>query len=156
MGAVYFYHLTRRPLEAALPQLLARSLEQEWTVLVRGRNPRRLEQLDEQLWTFAEESFLPHGLSDGAEDPRHPILLTAGTLALGGRDCLMAIEGAEVDPAEVGTAKRVCILFDGTDPAALERARDQWRGLTKEGLEAQYWSEESGRWEKKAESAPAP
>lgn len=47
--------------------------------------------------------------------------------------------------------ERVCVLFDGNDDLALNRARGQWKALTDAGCAAQYWSEESGRWEKKAE-----
>ena len=53
---------------------------------------------------------------------------------------------------EVGTLARVCVLFDGNDPMALDVARGQWKALTGAGATAQYWSEESGKWEKKAES----
>ena len=64
----------------------------------------------------------------------------------------MAIDGAEVAPEEVETLQRVCILFDGTDPEAVNQARSQWKTLTDAGCSAQYWSEEGGRWEKKAET----
>ncbi len=152
MGAAYFYHLTRRPLEVVLPQLLERALGQGWRVMVRGRDRARMAQLDTALWTHAEESFLPHGLAGGAHDAAQPILLTAGAEPPGDRACLMSVDGAEVTAGEVAAAERVCILFDGADPAALDRARAQWRALTQAGAAAQYWSEESGRWEKKAES----
>ena len=59
---------------------------------------------------------------------------------------------AEVAPEEVTRLDRVCILFDGNDPDAVQTARGQWKALTAAGCAAQYWSEESGRWEKKAES----
>ena len=52
---------------------------------------------------------------------------------------------------EVQALERVCVIFDGNDPAALDIARGQWKALTDAGCAAQYWSEESGRWEKKAE-----
>ena len=55
-------------------------------------------------------------------------------------------------PEEVNRLERVCILFDGHDGMALDAARGQWRALTGAGCKAQYWSEESGRWEKKAEA----
>ena len=152
MGAAYFYHLTRRPLEEGLPQLLERSLKQGWRVLVRGQNDRRIEALDLHLWTFSEESFLPHGIAGGANDADQPILLAAGPVPPEGRACVMSVEGAEVTVDEVEEAERVCVIFDGGDPDALNRARSQWRTLTKGGASAQYWSEESGQWEKKAES----
>jgi DNA polymerase-3 subunit chi len=47
--------------------------------------------------------------------------------------------------------ERVSILFDGNDDTALARAREQWKALTEAGCSAQYWSQESGHWEKKAE-----
>ncbi|PZX17502.1 DNA polymerase III chi subunit [Palleronia aestuarii] len=152
MGAAYFYHLTRRPLEAVLPTLLEKARGAGWRIVVRGANPRRMEQLDAALWTYDEASFLPHGLSGGDADEAQPILLTtAGDLP---QDvaCLMCVDGAEVAPDEVHRLDRVCVIFDGDDPAALEKARAQWRSLTRAQVPAQYWSEEAGRWEKKAEA----
>lgn len=68
------------------------------------------------------------------------------------REALMTLEGAALDPGELARHQRVWVLFDGRDAGAVERARSQWRALTQAGEQAQYWSEESGRWEMKAES----
>jgi DNA polymerase-3 subunit chi len=107
--------------------------------------------LDEKLWLGPEEGFLPHGLQGGDWDADQPILLTTQTENLNGATCLMSVSGAEVEADEVNTMERVCILFDGNDPAALDHARGQWKTLTEAGCSAQYWSQESGTWEKKAE-----
>ena len=152
MGAAYFYHLTRRPLEATLPMLLGKAREAGWRVAVRGTDAGRLDWLDRKLWLDPEDGFLPHGLAGGPHDARQPILLTAEPLAANDPNCVMTIDGAEVTPQEVQALDRVCILFDGNDEIALQRARGQWKGLTEAGCSAQYWSEESGRWEKKAEA----
>ena len=64
----------------------------------------------------------------------------------------MAVDGADVTPHEVQRLDRVCILFDGTDVAALQTARGQWKVLTGAGCAAHYWSEASGKCEKKAEA----
>lgn len=109
-----------------------------------------MEWLDDRLWLGADDGFLPHGLAGGPHDRAQPILLTTGAAA-NDPACLMAVDGAEVAPDEVARMERVCILFDGNDEAALNRARAQWKALTEAGCAAQYWSEESGRWEKKAE-----
>ena len=78
------------------------------------------------------------------------VLLVAGAQLGNDPACLMAIDGAPVTPEEVRALERVCVLFDGNDPAAVDRARVQWREITSAECEAQYWSEESGRWEQKA------
>ncbi len=79
MGAAYFYHLTRNPLEVALPQLLGRAMQAGWRVAVRGRDPARLDWLDRQLWLGAPDGFLPHGLAGGPHDAVQPVLLTMAT-----------------------------------------------------------------------------
>lgn len=150
MGAAYFYHLTRVPMEATLPMLLDRALKAGWRVAVRGTTDARLDWLDEKLWLL--EGFLPHGRAGGEYDADQPVLLTTATAAPNGAACVMAIDGAAVTAEEVGALERVCILFDGNDPAAVDGARDQWRALTSAGCAAQYWSQDGGRWEKKAEA----
>ncbi len=152
MGAAYFYHLTRRPLEQTLPVLLDKARAAGWRVVVRGTDPARMAWLDEMLWRGPDEAFLPHGLAGGPHDADQPVLLTTAREAANDPACLMAVDGAEVEAEEVRAMQRVCILFDGHDAEAVNRARAQWKALTGAGCAAQYWSEESGRWEKKAEA----
>ena len=152
MGAALFYHLTRAPLEATLPTLLARAREAGMTVVVRGTDAARLDWLDQRLWLGPEEGFLPHGLAGGPHDADQPILLTTDLARPNGARCVMAVDGAEVPPDEVAEVDRACILFDGNDPVAVEHARGQWKALTAAGCTAQYWTDAGGRWEKKAET----
>ncbi|WP_296763596.1 DNA polymerase III subunit chi [Sediminimonas sp.] len=153
MGEAYFYHLTRAPLESTLPMLLDKARAAGWRVLVRGRERAWIEWLDEKLWLGPDDAFLPHGIAGAAHDADQPVLLSTdapGAVPANGAACLMAVDGAPVTPGEVAEMARVCVLFDGNDPAAVEQARAQWKELTDAGCNAQYWSEETGKWEKKA------
>lgn len=152
MGAAYFYHLTRRPLVDTLRMLLGKSLENDWNVAVRGTDAAALADLDRVLWLGPEDDFLPHGRAGAADDALQPVLLTTEMTAANRPDCVMSVHGAGVTAAEVDALQRVCVLFDGNDEAALNTARGQWKALKEAGASAQYWSEESGRWEKKAET----
>jgi DNA polymerase-3 subunit chi len=149
MGEALFYHLTRSTLDSVVPMLVAKSMERGWKVVVRAREEGLLRWLDERLWLGPEEGFLPHGISGGPHDALQPVLLTAGA-EVPAEGCLIAVGGAEVGPGECGAAARVCVVFDGNDASALDAARGQWKTLTTAGVAAQYWSEESGRWQKKA------
>ena len=151
MGVAYFYHLTRRPMEETLSMLLSKSLQAGWRVAVRGRDPARMAWLDERLWQGEQDAFLPHGVAGGPHDADQPVLLTTGA-AENGASCVMSVDGAAVSAEEVASLDRVCVLFDGDDPEALDVARAQWKALKDAGASAQYWSEESGKWEKKAET----
>ena len=148
MGSVLFYHLTRSGPRALLPMLIGKSLQAGWPVEVRGRDRARQVALDEALWLG--EGFVPHGLAGGAHDARQPVLLTIeGQAAENQPRCLMVLDGAEITGTECDALDRACILFDGNDPEALDRARTQWRAMKAHGVAAEYWSEESGRWERK-------
>jgi len=151
MGAAYFYHLTRQPLEVTLPMLLDKARHAGWRVVVRGVAGDRMEWLDDKLWLGPEDRFLPHALAGHPHEEDQPILLTTSAETPNDPQCLMTVDGAGLDPGEVQAMERVCVLFDGNDPEAVQLARDQWKRLTDAGCAAQYWSEESGRWEKKAE-----
>jgi DNA polymerase III subunit chi len=152
LGAVYFYHLTQASLEETLPMLLGKAVQAGWNVAVRGTREARLDWLDQKLWQGAGDSFLPHGVAGGPHDADQPVLLTTATSAANKASCVMAVDGAAVTSEEIGALERVCIIFDGTDTEAVQQARSQWKELTAAGCSAQYWSQESGRWEKKAES----
>ena len=152
MGAAYFYHLTQRPLVETLRMLLEKSLQNGWRVAVRGRETALLEDLDRALWLGPEDGFLPHGMAGGPADADQPVLLTTAATAANDPHCVMTLEGAAITAEEVGRLERVCILFDGNDEGQLGQARAQWKALKDAGASAQYWSEASGRWEKKAET----
>ena len=148
MGSALFYHLTRSGPGQLLPMLIGKSLQAGWRVELRGRDRARQVALDEALWQG--EGFLPHGLAGGPHDARQPALLTVeGQAAANAPRCLIALDGAEVSGAECAGLERACIVFDGNDPEALERARVQWRALKEAGVSSEYWSEADGRWERK-------
>ena len=151
MTEVWFYHLQRRPLEAVLPVLLERCLERGWRGLVLAGSKERMDALNAHLWTYRDDSFLPHGLEGGSQDADQPMLLGQGD-PVNGAKVLALVDGAEAEDAEITAMERVWVLFDGNDPARLQAAREQWKTMTAAGHAAQYWSEESGRWEKKSEN----
>ena len=147
---VLFYHLQRQPLEAVLPTLLEKSLERGWRAVVQTASDERLAALDDHLWTFREESFLPHGTDREPHAAEQPVVLTMGMANPNGASIRFLVEGAEI-PGDAASYARLVILFDGTDPHALALARDQWRSVKDAGHEATYWQQDDrGRWERKA------
>ncbi len=150
MAEVLFYHLQRQPLEAVLPTLLEKSLERGWRAVVQAVSDERLSALDDHLWTFREESFLPHGTDREPHAEDQPVVLTTGTANPNGASIRFLVEGAEI-PTDAASYQRMVILFDGTDPHALALARDQWRAVKAAGHDATYWQQDAGgRWERKA------
>lgn len=148
MAELWFYHLERSEIENALPPLLEKCLQRGWRAIVRGGHAERLDALDASLWTYRDDSFLPHG-RDGAEAARQPVLLTTEGGNPNQAQALFLIDGAE--PGDIGAFERTCLVFDGRDEAALVSARSRWKAAKEAGLAISYWRESaSGKWEKQA------
>lgn len=148
MAELWFYHLERSEIEQALPPLLEKCLQRGWRALVRGGSTERLDLLDGALWTFRDDSFVPHG-RDGLDANRQPVLLTSEAGNPNNAQALFLIDGAE--PGDLSGFERACLIFDGRDAAALESARSRWKEAKAAGVEASYWKESAaGKWEKQA------
>ena len=149
MTEILFYHLQRQPVERVLPQLLEKSLERGWRVVVQGSD-ERIDALDAHLWTYRDDSFLAHGTWRESEAALQPVLLTVNEDNPNGANVRFLIDGAPV-PADAASYHRIVLLFDGEDDAAVAAARTRWTEAKAQGFEATYWqADENGRWEKKA------
>ncbi|MBT9368447.1 DNA polymerase III subunit chi [Rhizobium sp. CSW-27] len=149
MTEVLFYHLTESKLEDALPALLEKSVERGWRVVLQTVEEARRDRLDQHLWTFREDSFLPHGPDTGALAAEQPVLLTVHDHNPNGASVRFLVDGAE--PGDLSAYERVVFMFDGHDAVQLEGARAHWKRLKGEGHRLTYWQQsEEGRWIKKA------
>lgn len=140
---VDFYHLERSPLEQVLPRIAERVLEQKQRLLVVAADDALARRLDECLWTYTPESFLPHGRAGGADDARQPVLIAADCAAANGARHVALADGVWRD--EALAFDRVFHFFDGETIAA---SRAAWRALgAHAGIERHYWKQDdAGRW----------
>jgi len=138
---VDFYYLTASPLERVLPRICERIVAEGGKLLI-VTEPDLLGSLDVQLWTYAVDSFLPHGRSDGATPEAQPILLSPDTAPLNGAEAIALADGRWRD--EALNFARTFYFFDA---AHLDEARATWRTLKgREGVECRYWKQVDGRW----------
>lgn len=139
---VDFYHLAASPLERVLPRICERLAGDGERLLVVAEQPL-LDRLDAQLWSYARDSFLPHGKADGLAPADQPILLSAVTEAANGAAHVALADGLWREDA-LGFA-RAFYFFDNSH---LDTARGSWRALEdREGVERRYWKQdEEGKW----------
>ena len=147
MAEIWFYHLERQTLDQVLPNLLERTLERGWRAVVQAGSKKRLEAIDNLLWTFSDESFLPHGMKRDGNPEQHPVFLTEDDGNPNASNVRFLVEGAELVAAD--GYERLVYLFDGADEAALGQARAAWKQVKASTHEATYWRQsETGHWEK--------
>jgi DNA polymerase-3 subunit chi len=146
---ILFYHLENQPLERVIPVLLEKTLERGWKAVVETGSRERAEALDAVLWTWRDDSFLPHGLAGQPTDGRQPVLITTGTDNPNAANVRFFVDRAV--PLDIGGYERVVYLFSGHDPDAVAEARLAWKALAKADDAVTYWQQDAaGRWIKKA------
>jgi DNA polymerase-3 subunit chi len=152
MTEIWFYHLQRGSLDDVLPGLLQRALQRGWRAIVQGASEERIAALDEHLWTYSDDSFLPHGTAREGDSEMQPVFLTTGAENPNGAAVRFMIEDVEIAPIldRNDPYERLMLLFDGNDPDALTAARRQWAELKARGQTLSYWQQsDDGRWEKR-------
>jgi DNA polymerase-3 subunit chi len=149
MSEVYFYHLQNQPLEKVLPQLIEKCLERGWRCVVQAQSDERVTALDQHLWTWRDDSFLPHGTDSEANASEQPVLLTTSDGNANAAQVRFFVEGAS--SRDLAGYERAIYLFDGNDPDAVDNARAQWKTAQEAGHTVTYWQQdEAGRWQQKA------
>ena len=145
----WFYHLETQPLHTVLPVLVEKTLGRGWRALLRFSTPERLETIDSALWTYRDESFLPHGTARDGNAGRQPVFLTLDKTNPNGAGVLFLLELAEEREPE--RFSRVIRLFDDGDSDAKALARRDWAGAKAAGYEVSYWRQDAGgAWRKSA------
>jgi DNA polymerase III subunit chi len=153
MTEVLFYHLQDMLLENVLPPLLEKSLERGWRVVVQSTSQERTEALDAHLWTYRDDSFLPHAAwraGDASRDAQdQPIVLAAEEGNPNRANVRFLIDNAAL-PADADGYDRVVLVFNGDDGDALAAARSAWTDCKTRGFEVTYWqADERGRWQRR-------
>lgn len=149
MTEVLFYHLQNLTLEKVLPPLLEKSLQRGWRVAVQSTSEERMEALDAHLWTYRDDSFLPHGTWRSPDAGSQPILLTVEDGNPNAAQVRFLIDNAGL-PVDAELYERMVLVFDGDDEDAVAAARAAWTQCKARGFEVTYWQpDDAGRWQRR-------
>lgn len=144
MTEIRFYHLTRKTLEQALPELLEKTLERGLKAVVMTGSAERAEALTQLLWTTSPDRFLPHGNAKDGNAEMQPIWITPEDERPNSADYLFLTDGAASQ--RLNEYARVCDIFDGNDPEAVRAARVRWAGEKEAGHQLSYWQQTDKGW----------
>ena len=145
MTETLFYHLERRSLEDILPGLVEKSLTRGWRAAIKTDSSERSDALDSLLWTYDDQSFLPHAQLGDGEASGQPVLITVEEGNPNSAQIFFYVGGAlPADWNALGDLARVVLLFDGRDDQALAVARAAWKDAKAAGHDVTYWKETSG------------
>lgn len=148
MGEIRFYHLQNQPLEQVLPALLNKAWQNGHKILVKTRADQ-VQNINDYLWTYRPDSFLPHGTKKEGHAEMQPIFITDEEENLNGADVLVTTHNAEC--AMQDQFDLCCEMLNGRIEEEVKAARERWKIYKDKGFTVTYWQQnERGGWEQKA------
>lgn len=150
MIRVDFYHLQKAPLEQVLPKLCEKAYATGKRIKILLGNEERVEFINSLLWTYAEDSFLPHGSKKDGFVESQPIFISANVDNENNAQLLILADGAMPSLEILSEYERILNIFDGNDETALNNARTYWKQIKTLDGELHYWQQnERGIFEQK-------
>ena len=150
MTRIDFYHLQKTPLEQVLPKLCEKAYSTGKRIKILLDNDERIEFINSLLWTYSEESFLPHGSKKDGFVEEQPIFISTNIENENGASILILADGAQIDISLLNTYERVLNIFDGMSDLALTSAREYWKKIKTTDNELHYWQQnDNGVFEQK-------
>jgi len=144
----WFYHLEASTIEGVLPGLLEKTRQKGWRALVKMPEAQ-LKEMDDYLWTYKDDSFLPHGRDDEPMADQQPITLSSNAATAAGHDAVFLMGGAEI--SDMKGVERAMVMINGRSQEDVQRERGRWKTLKDTGATLSYYQQnDRGGWEKKA------
>lgn len=132
----FYLHTATEPRArlATACRIAEKAFEQGLRVAVRTASPGETAEIDDLMWTFADRSFVPHGVWPAEPEfaAATPVLIGNSTLPESHRDVLINLAGDA--PAELSGYARICEVVGG-DEESKQRARVRWRAYRSLGCE---------------------
>ena len=148
MADIRFYHMEQSTLDQALPSIALKAWQSGKNVLIRVPDKQEASRLNDLLWTFHPNVFLPHG-ADGDKHPeRQPVFLSANDENVNNAEILILTHGCVIE--DISSYAMVCEMLDGRVESQVKDARSRWKIYKEAGHDLTYWQQdENGKWAKK-------
>ena len=111
-------------------ELVKKAYASEQPTLILARSPEQAEALDEKLWEFDDDAFIPHQLAGDDDDSITAVVIAPPGVATADRPLVVNLR----DECAEGAYERVLEVV-AADPAEREGSRVRWAEYKRRGFE---------------------
>ena len=147
MTQIIFYSTAPLQVEKTLFALLEKSLEKGNKSLLLFRDKEKCLSINEQLWTYKQNSFLPHISEDDQiyDDIDVPVYLSTKNENPFKAELLFSIDGFL--PDNIDHFERVIIIIDVNDELLNEKYKNYYLDINKNFEDIVFYkSDDNGKW----------
>lgn len=148
MTDIRFYHMEQSTLDQTLPAIAMKAWQSGAKVMIRVPDDKEATRLNDLLWSFRPDIFLPHGADGDKHADKQPIWITANDNNVNEAEILILTHGCVVD--NVADFKMCCEMLDGRVETQIKDARRRWKVYKEANHDLTYWQQDdNGKWNKK-------
>ena len=111
-------------------ELVKKAYAAEQPTLILARSPEQADALDEKLWEFDNEAFIPHQIAGDADDEITAVVIAPPGVVAADRPLVVNLR----DECAPGAYERVLEVV-AADPAEREGSRVRWSEYRRRGFE---------------------
>lgn len=111
-------------------ELVKKAFAAEQPTLILARSQEQADALDEKLWEFDDDAFIPHQLAGDADDDITAVVIAVPGVATADRPLVVNLR----DECAPGAYERVLEVV-AADPAEREGSRARWSEYKRRGFE---------------------
>ena len=147
MTQIIFYSSAPLQVENTLFTLIEKSLEKGLKSLLLFLDKEKCSVIDEKLWTYKQNSFLPHLSEDEeiSDEVDIPIYLSTKNENPYEAELLFSIDGSI--PDNINNLERIIIVIDANDKILLEKYKKYYLDINKDFEDIVFYkSNDNGKW----------
>ena len=146
MKEFFFYNITARDFYKDSAILIEKLFKQRIKVLILCPDDEVTSFFDDFLWSFKEESFIPHTVLDRDTSQLETIIISKKQLSMEGFKTLIVLKGSIVNTDYCNRFEKTYYFFDDNNDDEKKLARTLWRESVKLGTKCKYWKVEKNKW----------
>lgn len=150
MTQIIFYNTAPLQVENTLFNLIEKSIENGYKSLLLFNDKDKCSAIDEKLWTYKQNSFLPHLSEDEkiSDEIDIPIYLSTKNENPYKAELLFSIDGFL--PDNINNFERVIIIVDVNNKILLEEYKKYYHDINDDFEDIVFYkSDDNGKWTEK-------
>ena len=142
----YFYNSSHRNVVADISLLIERLFKEKNSILVCCKDQETVEVIDNFLWAYKEDGFIPHSIETKEQSSVYPILITTAISENYKHNVLLALSGILIKEKDWRKFTKAYYFFDDQENEEKENARLMWKSLSALNIICKYWVNKANKW----------
>ena len=142
----YFYNSSQRNVVADISLLIEKLFKEKNRILVCCKDLETVEVIDNFLWAYKEDGFIPHSIETEDRSSIYPILITTNINEEHEHNVLLALSGVLVQEKDWRKFSKAYYFFDDQEDKEKENAREMWKSFSALNIVCKYWVIKENKW----------